>query len=306
MPIYDLTYRRIEGVRPAGRFRFLPITRAGLVLFFRRRIYVVLGLFALAPFFLMIVPLAAPHLIEQFRVSDLPPEIQRFLHLNPESLFVYLTKFQWVFVFLFALLTGGGLIANDLRANALEIYFSRPITVWDYFLGKLFVVWSVLLAMTLLPSLLLWIIDVSLAIEDRFWVGQLHLLPRIVGAAICLTLPYALLALACSTVAKSARGAMLLFAGVERVLALVSGKILAQVLHEPAWGLLSFSQPMERLAAAALGPDPELVRQISPSRQGIPLVDVPLWMPSAVLGGVCVACALIVLRRVRGVEVVKG
>src|SRR5690606_24484659 len=102
MPIYDQTYRRIEGVRPAGRLRFLPITRTGLALFFRKKIYLLFALFALGPFFLMLLPLAAPHLLSSFDAQALPPEVRRFLHLRPETLFIYLTQFQWVFLFLFA------------------------------------------------------------------------------------------------------------------------------------------------------------------------------------------------------------
>ncbi len=304
MPIYDQTYRRIEGIRPAGRFRFLPIARTGLGLFFRKKIYLLFAFFALGPFFLMMLPLAAPHLLSSFDVREFPPEVQRLFHLSADSLYAYLTFFEWAFVFLFAILTGGGLIANDLRANALEIYFSRPITVVDYLLGKLLVVLSVMLGVTLLPCLVLWVVDVSLSQEEGFWRQQLPLLPKIVGASLLYCLPYALLSLAASALVKSARTAMLVFAGGERILQF-SAAILTRTLDDPAWGLVSITRSMDRLAAAVLGPDAEIVATWK-GGEGIPLLGVPLWMPAAAWTGVCAVCVIVVLRRVRGVEVVKG
>jgi len=304
MPIYDNTYRRIEGIRPAGRFRFLPICRAGIVLFFRKKLYILGALLAFIPFFLMMFGLAAPHLLP-FPVEELGSDLVRFLHLHPSTLFVYLTKFEWIFIFLFTILAGGGLVANDLRANALEIYFSRPITVLDYFLGKLGVVLTVLLGLTLVPALLLWVIDILLAEEVGFWKGHLHLIPRIAAACLFVTVPYALMILAASAAAKSARNAMLLFAGVERVLTL-SGAILTRALQRDEWGLLSVTKSMDRMTFWALGADRGDVEMLWQGRDPIPLINLPLWMPASVIAFVCVGCAFIVLRRVRGVEIVKG
>ena len=44
---------------------------------------------------------------------------------------------QDIFVFFVTVYVGAGLIANDRRANALQIYLSKPLTRAEYIVGKL-------------------------------------------------------------------------------------------------------------------------------------------------------------------------
>ena len=44
---------------------------------------------------------------------------------------------QQIFVFFVTVYVGAGLIANDRRANALQIYLSKPLTRAEYVFGKL-------------------------------------------------------------------------------------------------------------------------------------------------------------------------
>ena len=62
---------------------------------------------------------------------------------------------QGVFVFFITLYVGSGLIANDRRANALQIYLSKPLTRVDYVVGKLATLLIFLTAVTWLPGILL-------------------------------------------------------------------------------------------------------------------------------------------------------
>ncbi len=54
------------------------------------------------------------------------------------------------------LLVGPSLISQDLRFNALPLYFSRPLRRWDYFVGKLGVIAWFLGMVIVFPSLLAW------------------------------------------------------------------------------------------------------------------------------------------------------
>src|SRR6187551_2930722 len=56
------------------------------------------------------------------------------------------------------LLVGPNLISQDLRFNALPLYFSRPLRRIDYFLGKLGVIGAFLAMVVILPSLIAWIL----------------------------------------------------------------------------------------------------------------------------------------------------
>ncbi len=64
-------------------------------------------------------------------------------------------EWQRFFVFLVTLILGAGLIARDRQDNGLSLYFSRPISLTDYLLGKVLVVLAGYLVVTLVPSLLL-------------------------------------------------------------------------------------------------------------------------------------------------------
>ena len=59
-----------------------------------------------------------------------------FLAPTPETFRQFLEQ-QEIFVFFVTVYVGAGLIANDRRANALQIYLSKPLTRAEYIFGKL-------------------------------------------------------------------------------------------------------------------------------------------------------------------------
>ncbi|HVP12774.1 MAG TPA: hypothetical protein VMV94_16485 [Phycisphaerae bacterium] len=56
------------------------------------------------------------------------------------SAFLFLFKAELYWAFLVAAFAGPGLIADDLKARALPIYFARPVTPFSYLLGKVMVI----------------------------------------------------------------------------------------------------------------------------------------------------------------------
>lgn len=70
------------------------------------------------------------------------------------SLFVLLNKLQMFYLLVLIGWLGPGLIAGDLRSNALPIYFARPITPWTYLLGKWLTMAAFIAIGMLLPNLL--------------------------------------------------------------------------------------------------------------------------------------------------------
>ena len=69
---------------------------------------------------------------------------------------------QDIFVFFITIYVGPGLIANDRRANALQIYLSKPLTRLEYIAGKAAILLAFLLGVTWLPAVLL------LAVQTMF------------------------------------------------------------------------------------------------------------------------------------------
>ena len=97
------------------------------------------------------------------------------------------------------------LIAGDLRARAWLVYFTRPVSRSDYILGKFGVLAAIVTVITLLPALVLWLVGVlvspSLAVALATWDLPL----RIIAAAVAVTIPTVLLALAYSSLTAESR-----------------------------------------------------------------------------------------------------
>ena len=77
------------------------------------------------------------------------------------------------------LLVGPNLISQDLRYNALPLYFSRPLRRMDYLAGKLGVIVALLVAIIIVPSLvaymfgLLFSLDITIIRDtSRILLGQ--------------------------------------------------------------------------------------------------------------------------------------
>ena len=69
--------------------------------------------------------------------STPPRTCRRRPFLAPDAdMFRQFLEQQEVFVFFITVYAGAGLIANDRRANALQIYLSKPLTRVEYIFGK--------------------------------------------------------------------------------------------------------------------------------------------------------------------------
>ena len=83
-------------------------------------------LFAWAPFLVRAVQIYVAANFQQ--ASFLAPKGETFREFLDQ---------QGIFVFFVTIYVGAGLIANDRRANALQLYLSKPLTRAEYIAGKL-------------------------------------------------------------------------------------------------------------------------------------------------------------------------
>src|SRR5262249_16718362 len=144
MPIHDQGYRRYVGQRlPPGR-AWMVIAKNGIRTLLRRRAFVALLLVSWFPFFVRAVQIYA--------ATNLPQA--SFLAATPEMFRQFLGQ-QETFLFFITVYAGAGLIANDRRANALQLYLSKPLTRTEYVFGKLSVLLAFLLFVTWLPAIVL-------------------------------------------------------------------------------------------------------------------------------------------------------
>src|SRR5438552_19166944 len=164
MPIYDLSYWQCVGGWSSHSYRWWVITLLGIYILGRKWRFLVLMILSALPFVVLCVMLYLSTVLGRIPL----------LTINAKFFEDFLSQ-QMFFVFIIAIYAGAGLIANDLKANALQIYFSKPITRRDYVMGKLGVLFFFLALPTLVPGMLLFFLAAlfksdSSFFEHIFWV----------------------------------------------------------------------------------------------------------------------------------------
>jgi ABC-2 type transport system permease protein len=277
VPIHDQSYRRYGGNREAPGAAWLVIARIGIKAALSKRLFLWVMLGAWSQFFVRSVIF---YLSANFPSMDiLAPSVQTFRQFF---------EIQWIFVFFVTVYVGSGLIANDRRSNAIQIYLSKPLTRVEYVTGKLGVLVFFLLGVTLLPALALLLVQVMFSASLSFVAENLFLLPAITLYALVQVLLAAFLILALSSLSNSARYAGILYAGVvlfsNAVFRVVQGFTSTTGL---AW--LSFQANQDQIG--------DVIFRL-PTRFESP------WFMSALMIFVVIGLSAWVLeRRVRGVEV---
>src|SRR4026209_2195706 len=140
MPIHDQGYRRYGGEKARGGSCWLVLTRAGIRTLLAKRAFLGLLLVSWFPFFVRAV--------QMYAAANLPQAA--FLAPTPDTFRQFLEQ-QQIFVFFVTVYVGAGLIANDRRANALQIYLSKPLTRAEYLFGNLAILMA-LLALAAWPA----------------------------------------------------------------------------------------------------------------------------------------------------------
>jgi ABC-2 type transport system permease protein len=278
-PIHDQGYRRYGGRREAQGSRWWVIARAGLFSRIRERKMMGLLLFAWLPFLVRAIQIYASANFQQVA----------FLAPTPEMFREFLDQ-QNAFVFFVCIFIGSGLIADDRRANALQIYLSKPLTRVEYIAGKLVTLALFLTAVTWVPAMLLLLLQMLFAGSTEFIRTHLFLIPAITLFAAIQVAVSSFAMLALSSLSKSRRFVAIMYAGILFFTAAMY-QALRAITGSNAWAALS---PRDTMAVIADG-----VFRLTNVRQPIP---VPV---AALVIFILIAASIWVLeRRVRGVEVV--
>ncbi|HEX9795215.1 MAG TPA: hypothetical protein VGC54_14620 [Planctomycetota bacterium] len=174
---------------------------------------------------------------------------------------IYLILLHWfIYPFLMPLsvLLGYDLIAGDLRGNALESYFSRPITPAGYVFGRTLAFTSFLLMATLLPLLWIWCFDVFTAPAGHY--QRVKSVPLGLTASLGLTaLTLALFVQALTTITRSGIWTALVVV-ILFVLSGMLGPILYEVTNEPTMLAAAFWENIWVVSNGMLGSPEETAR----------------------------------------------
>lgn len=287
MPIHTQDYRHWEGtLKPHNSLRWWVITKAELKLLAQRKF--VRLIVAIPPAIYVLV-----HAVLIYLSNQLPEEAIPFV-IDTTFFHRFFFSFRFVFLsgFLTALVTifgGSGLIATDLKNNALSLYLSKPISWVDYLIGKFAVVGILLGCMLLIPGLLLFLEHVLLTDTDFFQENYWLPFSMIAYSAIIIT-STSLLMLLFSSLTSNPRYATIGFCAVWFGSSAVF-RVLREITRSGKVALVSMWANYDRLGTALFG---------------LPYNYAVHWVWALLILVVLAAlCVLVLRRRIRAVEIVK-
>ncbi|HQZ38770.1 MAG TPA: hypothetical protein PLH72_06995 [Vicinamibacterales bacterium] len=278
MPIHDQGYRRYGGERaPLGR-AWQVIARAGIRSIVSKRAFIALMLFAWAPFLVRAVQIYASANFQQ--AAFLAPKGETFRQFLDQ---------QGVFVFFVTIWVGAGLIANDRRANALQLYLSKPLTSAEYIAGKMAILFLFLVLVTWAPAMGLLLVQAIFAGSFTFIRNNAYLLPAITLFSLAQVLLAATSMLALSSLSRSSRFVGVMYAGLMFFTAALF-QALRGITGTSRFAWLSPGDSLEQVGDAIFRLQPRY--DLAPSIAAIAVLVI-------IAGSV-----VILARRVKGVEIV--
>jgi ABC-2 type transport system permease protein len=242
------------------------------------RRFLALMLMAWAPFVVRAVQVYVAANFQQ--ASFLAPKAETFREFLDQ---------QGIFVFFVTIYVGAGLIAADRRANALQLYLSKPLTRAEYIAGKLAILFVFLVFVTLAPAIMLLLVQVAFAGSLTFVRQNLYLLPAITLFSLLQVLLASFTMLALSSLSKNSRFVAIMYAGLMFFTSAVFQAIRG-ITRSTSFAWLSPSDSLELLG--------DVIFRLPPR------YDLPAAAAFVVVIGFIALSAAVLARHVRGVEVV--
>jgi ABC-2 type transport system permease protein len=277
MPIHDQGYRRYLGSKARGRAWFVIFSTGVRAMMGSRRWIVLM----IASWIQFIVRAVQFYIAANFsQASVVAPTAATFRDFFDK---------QDLFVFLVAISLGAAAIAEDRRANALQIYLSKPLTRLEYIFGKLSVLAAFLLFITWVPAMLLLVVEIAFTGSFSFLTSNLQLVPAITLFAIVEVLMVSMCILALSSLSTNSRFVGILFA------ALI-------FFSDALYGVMRAVTGGTSIAWIAFGNN---LAQVGDAIFRVPLRYETPWFVSLIVVLLLIGVSAVILeRRIRGVEIV--
>lgn len=236
MPVFDQGYQHWSGELSGHAWRWLAITRHGVRVGARNRGLRLFMFTAWTPALALAFALCVWGLLER-KSTVLQPFMQVLSFLRPEMIadphhyrlqvwticYDFFLTTELRFAMILVLLVGPNLISQDLRFNALPLYFSRPLRRIDYFFGKLGVIFAFLARVILLPCLLAWVLGLLFTLDASLVRATLPLLLASLAYGVIITVSAGLLMLALSSLSRNSRYVALFWIGIWFISSAVGG-----------------------------------------------------------------------------------
>jgi len=281
-------YTHWDGRLGERRFPWWPITRTGILLAFRKKRFKFIFAVSFGPAIVALVGLYISERLEDFKafIQD-----SNLINIGPKYFTTFFMNDWLLFMILLVLAYGaGGLIADDLKHNSLQLYFSRPLGKKDYLVGKMSVVAFFVLIFTALPGILLIVFKLVFAGSFAFFLQYPWLPLSVLGYSALLTVFFGFYILLMSALSKNSRYVFVLTFGTYIFSTVLFG-ILNGIFKTPYMALFSISANLQQARAFIFG------------------LKLPHAFPAAwsfaVLAGICGLAAVVLGRKIRSVEVIK-
>ncbi len=239
MPIFDQGYQHWTGTLSGHAWRWLTITRQGVRVSTKGPFLRLLVLAAWTPAVVLAALLCLWGLVE--RKSGLIASLREMLAaMFPSELLAEPQKYRMVvwtlgyhyflqielrISMVVVLLVGPALISQDLRLNALPLYFSRPLRRIDYFLGKLGVIAWFLGLVVLVPPLIAYVLGLLFSLDFSTLKDTFPLLLACLAYGAVIVLSAGTLMLALSSLSRNSRYIALFWVGLWFVSSIVAGTL---------------------------------------------------------------------------------
>lgn len=288
MTIREKGYMHWDGELKEKRFPWWPITWLGIRLAFKRKYFKFILFSALGLAFVFLVGIYVSERIEDFRYMIKGESA--VLEVNPAFFKTYLSWNGMLFMMVMILLVGGaGLIADDLKHNSLQLYFARPLKKSDYLLGKANVLVFFFLLITLVPGLIFILFKLLFAGNFHFLTTYPWLPLSVIGYSLFVTGFFCSYTLLLSSLSKNRRYVSILIVAIYFFSEILFKFFFENLKKNPAYALLSLRANLQQVAAWFFKLKPEFA--------------VPWYWSFLILLAVGVAAAVVLNRKVRGVEV---
>lgn len=291
--------------------RAWPIARASLAMIFRRKLFWAIYTLAILVFLLFFFgQYLMAWATDQLGESDV--RVGAGVRANPRFLVDLFRKtlkldgsepemyrnffwFEGYCIMVVLALAGSILIGNDLRYGSLPFYLSRPISSWDYLLGKGLAVAVFVNLMTTIPALVLFAEYCVLESWEHVFAG-VHLLAGILAYGLILTVTMTCILLAAATWLQKTVPLIMAWTTIFFFCRVLANSLVDRMGFDARWRLLDLWNSTYLLGNLVLGVAAD---KVQPAPQ-------PVWYEAAlVLGGVSLLCLSYLILRIRGVEIVK-
>jgi len=304
-----MTYRPWLGTLRPPIFGSLAMGRAGLRLLLRRKLFWVLYGLALMVFFFyfymqyLVVWVQQQASDKTAIVAGVPVRIAEFtkfldkLNLNgTASTFANFIWFEGYVSVIVLALAGAVLVGNDFQHGSLPFYLSKPITRWHYLLGKMLGVGAFVNLLSTVPALVLFFQAGLLYDWQTYYLDNWKLFFGILGYGAVLTVVLSVLLVTTAVLVRRTVPLIMVWTGLF-VLSRALGAFLAENQRlGPQWRLIDVWNNAYLCGLYFLG------AERTSAKTGF---DQPaVWQAALVLAGLMAVCVLLLLKRVRAVEVV--